>query len=123
MRFGEGGETAKGRRVGVSQRVGPGHQRDLGLRDLYTPGRGKRDGDECPFPPASLKSSRGLPLTAVGVFVIIFTPPFSWDVLTFVGFTQRRAAFLAENPFPFLITAVTQTVHLTGCENFLIGFI
>lgn len=58
-----------------------------------------------------------------GVFVIIFTPPFIWNFLTFVGFTQGRVAFLAENPFPFLITAITQTVHLTGCENFLIGFI
>lgn len=58
-----------------------------------------------------------------GSFVVIFTPPFSWDVLTFVGFAQRRAAFLAERPFPFLITTITQTVHLRGCENFLTGFI
>ncbi|KAM6287998.1 uncharacterized protein M6G45_000309 isoform 1-T2 [Spheniscus humboldti] len=40
VRFGEGGETAKGKRVGVSQRVGPGHRRDSSLRDLYKPGKG-----------------------------------------------------------------------------------
>lgn len=58
-----------------------------------------------------------------GDVITVYTPPFSWDILTFVGFTQRRAVFLAENPFPFLITAITQMVHLTGWENFLIGFI
>lgn len=38
---------------------------------------------------------------AGGVFDIIFAPPFSWDILTFVGFTQRKAAILAENRFHF----------------------
>lgn len=52
--------------VEVSQRVGPRHRRASSLRDLYKLGRGKRDGDECPFHPASLKTSRGLPLTAGG---------------------------------------------------------
>lgn len=63
----------------------------------------------------SLKTSPGLPLTAGGWgnVVIIYTPSFSWDILTFVCFTQRRAVFLGEGPFPFLIAAVTQTVHLT----------
>lgn len=58
--------------------------------------------------------SPGLPLTAGGCgdVVIIYVPSFSWDILTSVCFTQRRAVFFAEGPFPFLITAITQTAHL-----------
>lgn len=73
VRFGEGGETAKGRRVGVSQRVGPGHHRDSSLRDLSKLGRGKRDGDERSFHPVSLKTSLGLPLMAGEVFLSLFS--------------------------------------------------
>lgn len=124
-RLGEGGEAAKGGWAGVSPRVGPGRQRDSSLQDLYKLGRGKCDKDSDPLHPVSLKTSPGLPLTAGGQgdVVIIYTPPFSRDSLTFVCFTKRRAVFLAESPFPFLITDITQTVHLTGWENFLIGFI
>lgn len=123
VRFGEGGETDKGGWVEMSQGVRPDNQHESSLRNLYKLGRGKHERDKSPFHLASLKTRHGLPLMAEGVLDIIFTPPFSWDILTFVGFTQRRAAFLAENPFPFLIIAITQTVHLAGCDNFLTGFI
>lgn len=80
--------------VEVSQRVGPRHRRDSSLRDLYKLGRGKRDGDECPFHPASLKTSRGLPLTAGGGRLCrYFHTTFQLGRSHLCGFRTKKGSF------------------------------
>lgn len=100
VRFREGGETAKGRQVGVSQWVGPGHQRDSSLWDLWKLEIGKHDGDKCPLYPVSLKTVCGLPLMAGegGGLCNYFHTTFHLEFSHLCRFHTRKGSFFGREP-------------------------